>query len=104
MNTFENVTITKDANIHFDGAVTSRTIKFPDGETKTLGIMQPGEYQFTTGKRELMGILSGDVKVQLKGETAWRRYVGGETFDVAADSAFNIRVAQVTDYCCSFID
>ena len=104
MSEFQNVTVTKGANIYFDGAVTSRTIKFADGETKTLGIMQPGAYHFSTGKRELMEILSGDVQVQLPGETQWRRYVSGESFDVAANSAFDIKVASLTDYCCSFID
>jgi purine/pyrimidine-nucleoside phosphorylase len=103
MNEFHNVTITKGANIYFDGAVTSRTIKFADGESKTLGIMQPGDYHFSTGKRELMEILSGDVQVQLPGEQQWRRYVSGDSFDVAANSAFDIKVASLTDYCCSFI-
>jgi uncharacterized protein YaiE (UPF0345 family) len=42
MSTFENVTIVKAANVYFDGKVTSRTIKFDDGSTKSLGLMQPG--------------------------------------------------------------
>ena len=55
-----------------DGAVTSRTLEFASGERKTLGIMQPGEYRFTTGKPELMEILSGSVSVRLDGEASWR--------------------------------
>ena len=56
MSTFENVTIVKAANVYFDGKVTSRTIKFADGSTKSLGLMQPGEYEFGTAKREIMAV------------------------------------------------
>ena len=60
MSEFSNVSIVKAANVYFDGGVTSRTIKFADGEVKTLGIMQPGEYSFDTDKKEIMDIQSGD--------------------------------------------
>jgi len=103
MSEFSNVTVTKAANIYFDGAVTSRTLEFANGERKTLGIMQPGEYRFTTGLPELMEILSGSVSVRLDGEDSWSDYQGGQSFEVAGDSAFDIRVAALTDYCCSFI-
>ncbi len=46
MSEFKNVTITKKANIYFDGKVTSRTIIFPDGSKKTLGIMAPDPTNF----------------------------------------------------------
>jgi len=59
MSVFEHVTVTREANIYFDGKVTSRTITFADGTTKTLGIIQPGEYTFTTAAAELMEIISG---------------------------------------------
>ena len=104
MSEFENVSVVKAANIYFDGGVTSRTLKFPNGEHKPLGIMQPGDYQFSTGKRELMEILSGDVEVRLPGEEQWRRYGAGETFEVAANASFDIRALSLTDYCCSFVD
>ena len=48
MSEFANVTVIKEANVYFDGKVTSRTITFANGSTKTLVIMQPGEYTFTT--------------------------------------------------------
>ncbi|HLO27414.1 MAG TPA: pyrimidine/purine nucleoside phosphorylase, partial [Geobacteraceae bacterium] len=63
MSEFSNVTIVREANVYFNGAVTSRTVLFADGSKKTLGIMQPGEYEFSTGKAELMEILSGDLEV-----------------------------------------
>jgi len=43
MSEFKNVTVVQKANVYFDGKVTSRTVIFPDGSKKTLGIMLPGE-------------------------------------------------------------
>ncbi|MBN2809668.1 MAG: pyrimidine/purine nucleoside phosphorylase [Deltaproteobacteria bacterium] len=103
MSKFENVTITKAANIYFYGKVTSRTIEFADGTKKTLGIMLPGEYEFNTADKELMEILSGDLEVLLPGENDWRKVVGGESFTVPANATFKLKIKEITDYCCSFI-
>lgn len=103
MSEFANVTVVKRANVYFDGGVTSRTVLFPDGSKKTLGIMQPGEYEFGTDAAEIMEILAGDLQVLLPGETQWRRVQGGESFDVPAKSRFGLKVSAVTDYCCSFV-
>jgi purine/pyrimidine-nucleoside phosphorylase len=103
MSEFRNVTVAKRANVYFDGGVTSRTILFPDGSKKTLGIMQPGEYEFGTDAAEVMEILAGDLDVLLPGEALWRRVQGGESFDVPAKSRFGIKVNALTDYCCSFV-
>lgn len=103
MSEFSNVTIVKQANVYFDGKVTSRTLRFADGSLKTLGFMQPGEYEFNTAAPELMEILSGELEVLLPGATDWQTVHGGETFDVPGDSAFTVRVTSPTDYCCSFL-
>jgi len=103
MSEFEDVTVVREANIYFDGAVTSRTVVFGDGSRKTLGIMLPGEYTFNTDAAELMEILSGELEVQLPGSPEWRKVKGGESFGVPARSAFTMKVKTVTDYCCSFI-
>lgn len=102
VNTFENVTVVKAANIYFDGKVTSRTVMFPDGSKKTLGIMLPGDYEFGTEAAELMEIIAGELTVLLPGEADWRRYTAGDSFRVAANSRFKLKVATVTDYCCSY--
>jgi len=104
MSTFDNVSVVKKANVYFDGGVTSRTVLFSGGDMKTLGIMLPGEYKFDTSKKELMEIQSGNVKVMLPGSTDWLDVCGGGSFEVPANSAFNIKVLDVTDYCCSFLD
>ncbi len=103
MSEFNNVTIVREANVYFDGAVTSRTVLFPNGEKKTLGIMLPGEYTFNTGAAELMEILAGELELQIAGESAWRTIAGGEEFNVPANSSFTMKVTKVSDYCCSFL-
>jgi hypothetical protein len=50
-----------------------------------------------------MEILSGDLVVQLPGASAWNHYEGGKTFEVPANSKFKLKVAQTTDYCCSYL-
>ena len=102
MSEFTNVTIVKQANVYFDGKVSSRTIKFQDGTTKTLGFMLPGEYTFNTAAPETMEILAGEMTVQLPGSDDWQPIVGGESFDVPGNAAFSLRVTAPTDYCCSF--
>jgi uncharacterized protein YaiE (UPF0345 family) len=104
MSSFDNVSIERLANVYFDGKVTSRAVIFPNGEKKTLGIMMPGDYRFDTAKKELMEIQAGAVSVLLPGEEQWRSIGGGESFEVPANSAFDIKVEQVTDYCCSYLD
>ncbi len=103
MSEFKNVNVKKEANIYFEGKVTSRTIIFPDGSKKTLGVMLPGEYEFNTADKEIMEIISGELDVLLPGETNWKPISGGQEFAVSANSKFTMKVKKISDYCCSFV-
>jgi hypothetical protein len=103
MSEFTNVTVVKKANIYFGGNVISHTVLFADGSKKTLGVMQAGDYEFSTGAAEVMEILTGELEWQMKGEAGWKKVVGGQSFDVPANSTFLMKVATVSDYCCSFV-
>lgn len=102
MSQFNNVSIVREANIYFDGQVTSRSIIFQDGTRKTLGVMPPGEYEFNTDEKELVEIMSGKLDVLLP-DCEWQSIQGGETFEVPAKSKFQLKVIDIADYCCSFI-
>jgi uncharacterized protein YaiE (UPF0345 family) len=104
MSEFNNVTVTREANIYFDGKVTSRKVTFADGSYKTLGIMMPGDYTFGTEKAELMEILAGELSYCLAGESEWHAIRGGESFNVPANASFDIKITQLVDYCCSYLD
>ncbi|PCI55029.1 MAG: hypothetical protein COB45_07205 [Gammaproteobacteria bacterium] len=103
MTEFTNVTINAEANIYFDGKVTSRKITFSDGSFKTLGIMMPGDYKFATNEKELMEITAGDCEILLPGNSDWQTIKAGESFYVPASSAFEIKAKTLVDYCCTYI-
>lgn len=104
MSEFTNVTVTREANVYFDGKVTSRKVTFADGSYKTLGIMMPGDYTFGTEKAELMEIMAGELSYRLKGTTEWHQIKGGESFNVPANSSFDIKITELVDYCCTYLD
>ncbi len=101
---FENVTAVKKANVYFDGKVTSRTIIFPDGSKKTLGVMLPGEYEFSTGAAETMEVIGGSMCVQLPRSDEWVTFTEGQAYNVPANSKFKLKISEVADYCCSFAE
>ncbi|MHB8763128.1 MAG: pyrimidine/purine nucleoside phosphorylase [Deferrisomatales bacterium] len=103
MSEFRNVTVVKKANVYFGGGVVSRTVLFADGSKKTLGIMQPGEYEFNTEAPEVMEILAGELDLRLPGQADWTPVAGGESFHVPGHARFAMRVKTLTDYCCSFL-
>jgi uncharacterized protein YaiE (UPF0345 family) len=102
MSSFKNVNVVKKANIYYDGKVTSRSVEFDDGSIKTLGIMLPGDYTFGTNEAEIMEIMSGDLDIKLPNEE-WKTLNTPETFEVPANSSFDLKIRTVTDYCCSYI-
>jgi purine/pyrimidine-nucleoside phosphorylase len=104
MSEFKNITVVKEANVYFDGKVTSRSVIFQDGSKKTLGIMLPGEYEFNTDKKEIMEIMKGELDVMLPGAGQWRPVRDGESFEVPGKSSFKLKIKSLTDYCCSFVD
>jgi len=100
---FHGVSVVTKANVYFDGKVVSHTVHFADGSKKTIGLIYPGSFNFTTGAPEVMEIVAGDCRVRLKGESAWKNQPAGSSFAVPADSAFDIAVESgIAEYVCSF--
>jgi uncharacterized protein YaiE (UPF0345 family) len=102
MSEIKNITVKKEANIYYNGQVTSRTITFEDGTVQTLGIMLPGDYTFSTAEAEIMEIMSGELNIKLPNEE-WKTLNTPETFNVPENSSFELQIKTVTDYCCSYI-
>lgn len=99
---FKNVEVKKKANVYHEGKVTSRTIVTSRGEMKTLGVMLPGAYRFSTQAPEIMELTQGHCRVKLAGETTWAEYQGGQSFSVPGNSSFEIEVTTLLDYVCHF--
>lgn len=99
----ENVTVTCKANIYFDGKVISHTVMFPDGTKKTIGLIYPGVYKFSTGAPEKMEIISGTAKSKLPGHDNWESFNAGSFFKVPGNSSFEIAVdSGIVEYVCSY--
>lgn len=99
---FRNAEIRKQANIFHGGRVTSRTVITAEGEMKTLGVMLPGTYRFSTQAPERVDITQGHCRVKLAEEQQWREYQAGQNFSVPGDSYFEIEVTDLLDYVCHF--
>ena len=102
MSQFDNVSVVKKANVYFDGKCVSHTVLFADGSRKSVGVIFPGRLTFNTGAPEIMEINAGVCKVKLPGATDWRSVRAGETFEVPANSAFEIETLEMLDYVCHF--
>ena len=104
MTVIKNVNVETKANFYFDGKVTSRNVFFDDGSKKTLGIMLPGEYEFSTTQKELMEITSGEIEVWISGDESWKELKTGMSFEVPKNSSFKLKVLGIFDYCCSYLE
>ena len=104
MSNFKNVNVEKIANIYFDGKVISRNISFNDGSIKTLGVMLPGEYEFNTSSKEIMDIISGNLSYQLSGQSEWTNISSSMSFNVPKVTSFKVKVLDIVNYCCSYIN
>lgn len=99
---FKNATVKLKANVYHDGRVTSRSVITADGEMKTLGVMLPGAYRFSTAAPETMEVLQGRCRVKLADDQAWAEYEAGQSFQVPPNSYFEIEVDDLLDYVCHF--
>lgn len=88
-------------NEYFDGNIKSIAFK-TNTLPATVGVMVPGDYVFNTDDKEKMTIVSGALTIKLAGENEFTTYKSGESFDVAANSAFDVKVKTETAYLCLY--
>ena len=90
-----------DVNEYFDGNV--KSLAFTAGEDKaTIGVMAAGKYKFGTNTIEHMTLISGEMSVMLPEEDTWRDVAINETFIVAADTSFLVKLACDSAYLCLY--
>jgi len=88
-------------NEYFDGKVKSLAFDNDEGDV-TVGVMAPGNYEFGTSTVEYMTVISGEMGVQLPGETEWNTYKQFETFIVDKDKKFRVRMEEEAAYKCVY--
>ncbi|MFC4127170.1 pyrimidine/purine nucleoside phosphorylase [Nocardia rhizosphaerae] len=102
MSKIENVSVTKQANVYFDGKCISYNLELPDGTKKSVGVIQPAALTFGTAAPERMEIVAGFANVLLAGATDAVPYRAGESFEVPGDSSFDIEVIDTVHYVCHY--
>ena len=102
MTQFDNVSVVKQANVYFDGKCVSHTVRLADGTSKTVGVILPSSLTFNTGAPEIMEGVGGACRVKLKGESGWKTYGDGQSFNVPGNSSFEIACDEPYHYVCHF--
>ena len=90
-----------ETNEYFDGNVQSIAFQ---SETlpATVGVMEIGDYTFSTAAKEYMTVVSGNLTVKLPDAADWKKINAGETFVVAENSSFDVKVKVQTAYLCLY--
>ncbi|OZA31047.1 MAG: hypothetical protein B7X93_00925 [Hydrogenophilales bacterium 17-61-9] len=103
MSQFNNVSVVSKANVYFDGKCVSHSITLADGVKKSVGVILPSTLTFNTGAPEIMESVAGSCRVKLAGESEWKTYSAGESFNVPGNSSFDIEVSgEPYHYVCHF--
>lgn len=90
-------------NIFCGGKVQSRTLRYPDGKTRTLGVYLPGEFEFHSDGPETVVMTAGSVDVLFPGDADWHRVGVGERYDVPENCIFKVRCSKISEYICDFL-
>ncbi|WP_157208666.1 pyrimidine/purine nucleoside phosphorylase [Mariniflexile maritimum] len=88
-------------NEYFDGNVKSMGYKTATG-TSTLGVMNPGSYEFGTSQHETMRVIEGEMTVKLPNATDWKTFKAGEAYEIDANKKFQVKVTVQTSYLCQY--
>jgi uncharacterized protein YaiE (UPF0345 family) len=86
---------------YFDGKV--KSIAFQGQEKPaTVGVMAAGDYVFNTADKEKMTVITGELIIKLADDADTSSYVAGQSFDVTANSAFDVTVPSDCAYLCEY--
>ena len=88
-------------NEYFEGDVKSLGYDSRFGKS-TVGVMNPGKYTFGTAQHEIMTIVEGLLMVKLPGQEEFEAFKDGETFEVAANSSFDVKCTGQVAYLCKY--
>ncbi|PKN72631.1 MAG: hypothetical protein CVU50_06870 [Candidatus Cloacimonetes bacterium HGW-Cloacimonetes-3] len=88
-------------NEYFGGKVKSIGLNNSKGKS-TVGVMDIGDYEFGTSMVEYMTVVTGALNVLLPEAKEWKMFSAGETFIVAANTKFQLKVAEQTAYLCRY--
>uniref|UniRef100_UPI0008D9A5C5 pyrimidine/purine nucleoside phosphorylase n=1 Tax=Vibrio sonorensis TaxID=1004316 RepID=UPI0008D9A5C5 len=89
-------------NVYFQGGVQS--LGFTQSQdNSSVGVMAPGEYTFGTEAAERMTVVKGALTIRRKSDSDWMTFNSGESFEVEANSSFDLKVEASTAYLCEYL-
>lgn len=88
-------------NEYFDGKVKSIAFQ-TETLPATVGVMAVGDYVFNTGDKEKMTVVSGAMTIMFSGSDEAQTFNAGESFNVEANSAFDVSIKEETAYLCLY--
>jgi len=89
-------------NEYFNGNVKSLVVNGVAGK-ETVGVMAPGEYEFSTSQKEVMSVITGALVVKLPGSENFDIFYVGDRFEVPANAKFQLKVYVDTAYLCQYL-
>lgn len=88
-------------NEYFEGKVKSIALNNDEGK-QTVGVMAIGDYVFGTSTKEIMKVVSGELKIKMPNENEYKTYKAGEQFEVASGVSFSVKVEKESAYVCIY--
>ncbi len=88
-------------NRYFDDQVLSLGFDNSNGKS-SVGVMAPGQYQFSTSDDERMVVISGALVVQREEDPEPVLYSDGDEFHVPKNQTFSVEVTEYTAYLCEY--
>lgn len=92
-----------NVNEYFAGKVKSIGFDSSSIGRASVGVMETGEYTFTTAQPEEMTVISGALRALLPGSHDWQVFMPSEKFFVPAQSEFIVQVAEASAYLCKYM-
>ena len=89
------------SNEYFEGKVKSIALNTEQGPG-TVGVMEKGEYEFSTTKKEIMVVISGRLKVMLPGKEKYKTISKNKSFQVYENKTFQVIAEVETAYICYY--
>jgi uncharacterized protein YaiE (UPF0345 family) len=90
-------------NEYFNGKVKSIGCSSVE-QRATVGVMAPGDYQFSTAAAETMKVVFGEMTIKRASDADWQTFGTGTEYYVEANSEFSLRIAVDTAYLCLYHD
>jgi uncharacterized protein YaiE (UPF0345 family) len=99
---YKQVTLQTAANVYFDGKCVSHSFTLADGTKKSVGVVLASQLIFNTAAAEIMECVKGSCRYKLKGQSDWNSIAAGQSFNIEANSSFEIQVDDSFHYICHY--